>query len=395
MGKISLIFIALSVFLSACHREDDTPTDIPVINSDITTATTLEDHLTGVDYIIDGCINVDGVLLSVNPNVTIQFKSGSCLSMVDGGALKAIGTDTTMITFEGMQSTKGFWHGIYYYNSNSANNIMQHVIVRDAGGSSDNYRNAAINIGSIPTMSESASRVRMNNVMITNSLGYGMYVSKKALIDEFEDNTITNCTKAPVQLMASNAGVLNNDNTYTGNGSDYIEINATIVQNSTSIDDFTMNRLSVPYAVFGDMVVEHDATVQAGTQFIMQANASIFVNEQGSFNATGTSGQRISFTGAESTKGYWDGFVAQYDATIFLNYCDISDAGNASNGLSIPTATINAVGLGSNTLTVRNCSISNSLNNGIAVNDPQVTYNPDIQTSNTFSNVDGSNFLAY
>lgn len=395
VGKISLIFIALSVFLSACRKEDDIPTDIPVIDEDITIATTLENHLSGVDYIIDGCINVDGVLLTVNPGVTVQFKSGSCLTMTDGGSLKAIGSDTTMISFEGMQASKGYWEGVYYYNSNSTNNIMQYVTVRDAGGNSTNYRNAAINIGSIPTMGENSSRVRMNNVTVSNSQGYGIYISGKAILDEFEGNTITNCTKAPVQLMASNAGVLNNNNTYTGNGNDYIEINGTMVQNSTSAADFTINKLSVPYAVFGDMVIEHNIGVQAGTQFVMQAGSSIFSNEQGTFTATGTNSQRISFAGAESTKGYWDGFVAQYDATLILNYCDISDGGNASNGLSIPVATINAVGLGSNTLTVRNCSISNGLNNGIAVNDPQVTYNVDIQTSNTFSGIDGDNFRVY
>lgn len=395
IGKLSLIFIALSVFISACRRDDDIPTDVPIIDEDITVATTLEDHLTGVDYIIDGCINVEGVLLTVNPGVTVQFRSGSCIIMNDGGALKAVGTDEKEITFEGVENVKGYWKGIYYQNSNSANNTMVYVTVRDAGGSGNNYTNAAICVGTVPTMGENASRVKLNHVTITNSQAYGMYVSGEAIIDEFEDNIITNCNKAPVQLMASNAGVLNDNNAYTGNGNDYIEINGTMVQNRETIDDYTIGRLSVPYAIFGELKVVKNLTVQAGTHFLMQANSVVFVTESGNFTATGTSSQRIIFEGAENTKGFWSGIVEDYNGTIVLNYCNISDAGNADNGLSIPMASINAAGLGSNTLTVRNCNISNSLNNGIAVNDPQVTYNADIQTSNTFSNIDDSNFLVY
>lgn len=398
LGKITLIFIALSVFLSACTRDDDddtTPTGIPVLSSDITSALILIDTMPGVDYIVDGCITVDGVLLTVNPNVTIQFKSGGCITFADGGALKANGLDTAKITFEGQQHTKGFWKGLYFENSNSANNFLEHVIITDAGGSTTNYRNAALCVGTTPTTGETASRIKLKNVLISNSLGYGMYVSKYAIIDQIDNCTISGCDEAPVQLMASNCDVLDNDNTFTGNGDDYIEINGTMVQNNTSLSDMDIAKLNVPYAVFGELVAEHDVTVAAGTQFIMMANSAIWSNETGTFTATGTSANRIVFSGKEHTKGYWKGMVAQYDAHMTLGYCDIADAGNANNGLSVPLSTIHGAGLGTTVLNITNCNISNGLNDGIAVNDPQVVFNLDIQTSNTFTGIDGSNFVSY
>lgn len=398
LGKITLVFIALSVFLSACTRDDDdnpTPSGIPVLDSDISSALTLIDTLPGVDYIVDGCITVEGALLTVNPNVTVQFKSGGCITFANGGALKANGLDTAKITFEGQQHTKGFWRGIYFENSNSANNFLEHVIITDAGGSTNNYRNAALCIGTTPTTGETASRIRLKNVLISNSLGYGMYVSKYAIIDQMDDCTISGCDEAPVQLMASNCGVLDNDNTFTGNGDDYIEINGTMVQNNTSLDDMVIAKLSVPYAVFGELVAEHDVVIAAGVQFIMKPNSALWANEQGTLTAVGTSANRIIITGAEHTKGFWKGIIAQYDAHLTLGYCDIADAGNANNGLSVPLSTIHGAGLGATLLNITNCNISNGLNDGIAVNDPQVSFNADIQTSNTFSGIDGSNFVTY
>lgn len=396
--KVSFVFIALSVFISACTREEDgdlTPSGIPVLKNDITNAITLTDTLDGVDYIVEGCITVNGALMTVAPNVTIQFKSGACITFADGGALRAQGTSTQKITFEGQQSTKGFWKGLYFENSNSANNILEHVVISDAGGNTTTFRNAAICLGTTPTTGETASRIRLSNVRIDNSLGYGLYVSRYGILDQIDNCTITGCDKAPVQLMAANCDVLDNDNTFTGNGENYIEINGTLGQNKKTLSNMAIGKLPLPYAVFGFIEVEHDVTIAPGIEFIMMPNSKIYVGDAGYLNATGTSASRIVFTGNEHTKGFWKGFVAEYNGRMTLGYCDIADAGTGNNGMSVPFASVSASGLGNTILNMTNCNLSNGLNYGIAIGGASVTYNADIQAVNTFTDIDSGNFIIY
>jgi hypothetical protein len=394
-GKVAAVFIALSIFLSACHEETVVPTEIPVLDSDIFSDMTLIDTLVGVDYYVDGCITVDAALLTVMPNVTVQFKSGGCIIFTNGAALKAVGNDVQVITFEGQQHTKGFWKGIYYENSNSANNNLEYFNVKDAGGSTNEFRQAAINVGTTPVMGETASRIKMNNVTISNSLGYGLYVSRTAIIDQMNNCTITGCTKAPVQLMATNCGVLDDDNIYTGNGYNYIEIDGSGVANNQTTDDFTIRKLSIPYSLIGEFDVQDHIIVEPGTQFIMQANAWIYVGNSGNLDLLGNSGNRIVLSGEEHTKGFWRGITVENDALLDLDYVDVADAGNADNGLVIPQGSISAAGFGNTQLSVTNSTFSNSLHNGIAINSSQVTYNPNIATSNTFSNIDEDNVHIY
>ena len=84
-------------------------------------------------------------VLTIEPNVTIQFPPGGSLvvdasggaSTVARGALVAIGTPTQPITFtsdQGLASAAGDWLGISFGGQLDARNVMQNTKVKFAGG---------------------------------------------------------------------------------------------------------------------------------------------------------------------------------------------------------------------------------------------------------------------
>src|ERR1019366_9801555 len=98
----------------------------------------------------------------------------------------------------------------------------------------------------------------------------------------------------------------------------------------------------------------------------------------------------IIIKGQQSTAGYWGSvFVQSNNSSNMLTYCTISDGGaltpmefNTKGGLITTYEWVE----NSRSVTIRNCTLSNSLNSGIYLTHGSgytVTKNSDIETSNT------------
>lgn len=393
---IVAISACTSMFFSSCDSSGPVVLPVETISADITADRTLTNFRDGVDYRVTDCIMVNnGAILTVEPGTTIEFASGACLRMEDMGALHAVGTAAAVITFTGQQHTAGFWQGLFFINSNNTENELTYCSVTDAGGSNNNYEDAAITVGKAPIYTDGGARLVLNNTEISNSEGYGLYVSKYSTITQINNCVITGNALAPVHLLAANWDVVDDDNTFTGNSDDYIYVDATMVQSGIVEANVSISALSVPYYVDGSVDVQAQLTIGSGTELIFSSNGEMTAYGNGfSITVNGTGAAPVVFEGEQHTAGFWKGLGVRGGASLSLTSAQVKDAGNQKMGTGVANVegAVFADGFGATTLFVSNCSISNSARHGISYNNNgQVTVNANLGAVNTFSMISGNN----
>lgn len=89
------------------------------------------------------------------------------------GTLTAIGTATSRIKFLGQQSTPGFWQGIVFATTSSANELTFTEIAY--GGAAGFIRAAAIEVPSGGTL-------RLTNSNVHDGAGWGLFVETNGVI---------------------------------------------------------------------------------------------------------------------------------------------------------------------------------------------------------------------
>ena len=105
---------------------------IAIYRNEVSSPITLKEQ--GVPYRIVGNVVVDvTAALTLDPGVIIEFENTSGLGIYDNGVLNAVGRADKKIIFRGTQAQNGYWRGIQL-ETNSPDNIMDHVEIRHAGG---------------------------------------------------------------------------------------------------------------------------------------------------------------------------------------------------------------------------------------------------------------------
>ncbi len=125
----------------------------PTYVKDATIAASAEWTKDNSPYVLQSDLVVSrGAILTIDPGVEVQFavsdttKQGAGPNLVIQGGLKAVGNSTTPILFN--PSVQGsLWGAIYFYNSDSANSILQCCMIK--GG-------RVVCNGSSPTITQSA-----------------------------------------------------------------------------------------------------------------------------------------------------------------------------------------------------------------------------------------------
>lgn len=271
-------------------------------DTDVTLTNIVEDS-SKPDYYVEGTWSINSNV-TVEPGTVIEMAAGATIIVYDGGSFNAVGTDEDKIVIRGEQSTPGYWDYIRFDNSINVLNELSHVDIIDGGGNSS--WNASL-------YCYSGGRLKVNNTSIQNSQSYGMIVySDEFELDEFSNNTISNCAQAAVLIQADDMGIIEGNSTFTNNGDDYYEVSGGNVDLSQ-----TWNKTNNPFFMTGNTNINADITIQPGAQFRMGPEAILIVYSAGSLNAIGTATDNISFTGEQSTKGYWD--YIRFDASNNTN----------------------------------------------------------------------------
>ncbi len=149
---------------------------------------TLDEEATWTDlaeavYMFEGTARI-AAPVTIMPGADLRFTTNASMWVDEGGSLKAIGTSTAPITFQGAESSPGYWYGLIF-RSNSQNNVLEYVTVSDGGR---DYGNVMVGY-------QSADRaiVQIKNSTLRNSANYGVYVTSQngtytATNVEFVDN---------------------------------------------------------------------------------------------------------------------------------------------------------------------------------------------------------------
>jgi hypothetical protein len=281
----------------------------------------------GCKYKVTSSVTVKtGGTLTIEPGVEIEFASGVGLTV--NGTLSAAGTADLPIRFFGAQATAGYWKGVIFSSSDNVNNLLDHVIVENAGTMNTSYSGTMA--GSVVV---SVSRVQIRNSIIRGGSGVGLTLYNPTL-DDFAGNVITQNAQGAVYVESSEIGQLldSPSSTFVGNTVDIVAVDGDTVSK-----DQTWPALDVSYLVSGTVTVTANVSVQAGAKFRMAKDATIYVSTAtGSLHAQGAAGREIAFSGDQATRGYWKGveFANSDNVNNLLEYVIIEHAGTASTSSS-------------------------------------------------------------
>lgn len=369
-------------FFQSCKKEDiiiTQPTATTItLKTNIATAQTLKDLGSGVDYIVEGNLDVKGVTLTIEPGVVIQFTQNSSLRAIDFGAIKANGVAEKPILFTGLQKTKGFWKGLIFESTNNTDNQLEFCTIEYAGEASaysTTIKGAVLagNFFSKPVL------LSMKNVTIQNNANNGLYIDDQATLSAL-DNCTFKGNDTPIKAMEEGVNSIDNDNTFTGNTIDVIEWS--VYGGGEIALSTTVRSLAIPYRFTSDELTiakGSTLTVNAGAKFQMGQNSKISASYGGKIVMEGSAAQPIKFDGVQKTRGFWKGIIS--DATgssVTLNHVHINDGGDLLSGTN---AMVSQYGTGS-ALYVTNCKLGNFSKYGLSYNSKAI-FNADIATSNT------------
>ncbi len=375
---LAITLISFLTFQS-CKKEDVTPvTQTITLKTNITTAQTLKDLGTGIDYIVEGELDIKAVTLTIEPGVTIQFSQNSSLRAIDFGAIKANGTSAKPILFTGTQNTKGFWKGLIFESTNNTDNQLEYCTIEYAGNASaysTTIKGAVLagNFFSKPVL------LSMKNVTLQNNANNALYIDDQAVLSALDNCTFKGNDTA-IKAMEEGVNSIDNDNIFTGNTNDLVDW--AVYGGGSIATNTSVRSLAIPYRFTSDVLtVEKGATltISAGTKLQMSQNSLFSAYNGGIINMEGTSAQPISFDGVQKTRGFWKGIISYGSgSSIAMKYVNVNDGGDILSGAN---AMIGQFGTGS-AMNVSNCKMANFSKYGLSYNS-KATFNADIATSNT------------
>ncbi len=319
------------------------------------------------EYLIDGLLWVDGGKLSIQAGATLAFMQDGTLEVLsDTGVLAADGTAAAPITFTGVEKTRGYWRGLYFY-SDSVENKLNHCVVEYGGGyeySGCMCANVIIDsAGSADTI-----RLILTNTTLQNSGAWGLFSHAETVFGTFENNALT-ANPGPAFVYPPVVRFFDNTSTFLGNDSDRVLIQGDYSGIETNA---TWSAIDAEYLIDGLLWVDGGTlTLRPGVTLVFLEGASFEVsNDTGILIADGSASKKITFTGSTQQKGWWYGiyFNNAESSSNLLNYCVIEYGGRV--GLYTSGYEANIIFDSSGfpmRCDVTNCDIQHSDNHGIWV----------------------------
>lgn len=388
--RILLALFSLALFAISCKEDDDVivKPDDPVaaqpivLDANIAAKTTLEDRIDNPDlpdYIANGNVTVNAEL-TLKPGVVIAFARDARLEINDnGGILLAEGQPTKPIRLIGKEAKKGFWAGVVFRSSSSAN-TLENVHVLHAG-SKVLYSGIKAGMG---IAGGSKAELSMKNCLFDQNDGYGLWMENGVILSAFAFNTFKNNTEAGILIGADNVAKLDANSSFAnGNGRNVVEIFASqLSKNAAAQVIWSGFKDKTPYRILEGLTVDANWKISPGVVIEMSEGARMSIDE-GYINAIGTQADKIIIKGVESKPAYWRGLICYTtSANNVFEHVEISGGGSAP---LVSGKKVNIAVYGSQArMQIKNSKISGSGGYGMYVN-YQAIVNEDIETANTFA----------
>lgn len=279
-----------------------------------------------VPYLIERTIQVE-TLLTIAAGATLEFEQEVGIQISGEGRLSAIGTEQAQITFKGSEAERGFWSGLYYTDTRSSQNVLEHVLISDAGA--DQWNGAEYSRGCIYIAGDGVA-LSISSATFRECGQAGIVADSGGVELSIEGSTFT-ASDLPLWIDANLVGGLAADNAMSGNDKDYIYLGV----NGASTDvtsNQAWNALDVPYRADRTVRVSGELTLSPGLTFEFDQDTGLNIDE-GTLIADGSAGDRIVFVSAdgESLEGFWKGirFGNSFKSANKISNADIHYGGSS------------------------------------------------------------------
>ncbi|MDM8004683.1 MAG: hypothetical protein QUV05_00820 [Phycisphaerae bacterium] len=375
LGAASVAQNVVGVLDAASSYSGNAEDVVNVYGGEVTDAQTWQ--AIDADYLFDSSDVYVHADLTIAAGATLVFGQARAMYIYEDGSLHAVGTPTAPIIFTGQEPTAGYWHTVEFYYTNSANNRLEYVTIEYGGSASGANLTTTGSAGEPP-------RLAISHCALSHSGGYGLYLDQDSVITEFSNNTLTANTLGAASVAQNVVGVLDAESSYSGNTEDIVNVYGGEVDSPQ-----TWQGIDADYLFdSSDVYVHADLTIAAGATLVFGQSRAMYVYEDGSLNAVGTLTAPITFTGRQTTAGYWQGLEYYYStsANNVLNHVTIEYGGGNDAG--------NLYLSGDAQATATDCTFSHSSAYGVYVS-VNSTINADVETANTFSdNAEGTVYIA-
>src|SRR5690554_2558091 len=301
-----------------------------------------------VAYYVIGDLNLtENSFVEVAPGATFKFAENTGIS-VFRSRFSARGKKDAPVVFTGMSEVPGFWKGILYLDSNSVDNVLEHVAIR-YGGANPTFK------GVEPAnlmLDDYFGKVRLkiNNTELSHSGRYGLYAEATVDLD-FANNQLTDNMRAAALLDPGTVSALDAQSSYASKfgkpapepvNADLADLDApqelraqapdtgppdtsesaaqpaahpedargTIEVMGANLDGVsaTWPAADADYLIRGDILVRDDAhfTLEPGVRLVFAEGAGISVF-RARLTARGSAENPILFTAQTPQPGFWKG----------------------------------------------------------------------------------------
>ncbi len=267
-----------------------------------------------IPYLVRNPIAVDNNgELTIAPGTTIEFRTTAGITVGESGPATLIADGSgDMITFTSTAEPQT-WVGIRFMSNATTDCLLDSCVVDYAG------------TGNAGAVMLTDCQVRIRETMIQNGGADGIRFEGAAYALDFEGNTITGNSGAPVAIDADFVGRISPDNDYSGNSTDAFKVGG-----SELTSDATWANPGVPFIVENMVNINNGVslTLSAGLELRFEFTAGFMILQGGALIADGTEGT-IQFL---SNGVSWPGLVfkANSSSASVLKSCLIQDAGRYS-----------------------------------------------------------------
>jgi hypothetical protein len=305
---------------------------VDLLDADVDGGVTL---VSGTCYRVSSAITVSGGTLTIPSDVVVEFTDTGWLTVAVGAALAANGTAGAPVIFRGTEAIEGFWRGIRI-QSESLSNVLNHVVVRDAGASAWTG-----NGNHVAALFMFEGRAAITNSTFTNNAGTGIQAYGNATLAAFSDNLFY-ANDVPMWLHPDRVGELDDTSAFSQGGveNDGQYVLVTFGNNDAVTSAQTWPALEVPYRVTDRTNIDAPLTIAAGARLEFEQDVELIVDDAGSLTLAGTESNRVDLVGVEELNGYWIGVLIQTaSGSNVFSYATISNGGS-TDGAGIHVANV-------------------------------------------------------
>ncbi|HCO84973.1 MAG TPA: hypothetical protein DIT95_15790, partial [Arenibacter sp.] len=340
-----------------------------------------------MQYVIKGTIEVVSGL-RILEGLELYMDRDSEINVTQNGYIIALGSTQYPIKFLGRESVDGgYWKGISIMSADMKNEL-DNVEIHNAGSEIMDGLQFKTAIG---LAGGHGAKLKLFSSKIVASGGNGIYVENGAELVRIDQIRFHENQGPAISMAANQVKTLNNATAmeFIGNGHDGVEIFGSQLLNPDRNETiWPALHFGASYLVSGNLSIQSGLKILPGAIFKFAEDKMFGVFPNGYLIAQGTANNKIVFTGASTTKGFWNGIRIQ--STSALNLMDHTEVLYAGKTEMPGVSKIASIGLDGDywaNLTIKNSKIAHGHGYGIAFENRNTSMNSDYNMVNVFEDL--------